>query len=794
MTPPPISPHAELEERLRFETLIADLSSQFINLPPGDVDREIREAQRRMCDILNLDLAGLWQRSDEVRGTFVLTHLYRLEQGPQPPEPMTSREHFPWHEQQMLAGRTIAVRSMEELPAEAARDRKVYEHFGIKSVVAVPLTVGGGPPVGILGFNTTRAERDWPDQLVRRLQLVAQIFANALARKRTDQALRESEQRFRLLIEQAPEAILVMDLDHNRLVEANAQAERLFGCSRQDLLAAGLQHFYTPEQPDGQPLAESVPAHNERARRGETVLFERTICNASGQRLHCEVRLVRLPTAERNLFRASFVDITERKRAEEAFRATEARLAAGSDLAGLGYYEADYGARTCFLDDRFRAICGVPPELQQGLAAVQFWMEHVHPDDRQLVSQEREKLHDAKVDRICAEYRYLHPSNGQRWLHHSARFAGQSATGGGIRTYGVVRDITPQKQAEEALLKSYAEIERLKDHLQAESDYLKAEIKVTQPHAQVIGRSAAIREVLSQAEQVAPTDSSVLIYGETGTGKELVAQIIHRLSSRASRVMVKVNCAALPSTLVESELFGREKGAFTGALMRQVGRFEVADGSTIFLDEVGELSVEVQAKLLRVLQEGQFERLGSPRTIKINVRLIAATNRDLAEEVRKGRFRSDLYYRLNVFPIRVPPLRDRTEDIPLLVWAALEEFSFRMGKRITQVPRKTMEMLQRHPWLGNVRELRNVIEHSTIITTGDTLKVPMLEQAATEEPGAQTLADCERDHILKALEKTAWRIKGPNGAAAALALNPATLYHRMRKLGIPNHRQKQAAT
>jgi len=247
---------------------------------------------------------------------------------------------------------------------------------------------------------------------------------------------------------------------------------------------------------------------------------------------------------------------------------------------------------------------------------------------------------------------------------------------------------------------------------------------------------------------------------------------------------VRVNCAALPSGLVESELFGREKGAYTGALTRQVGRFEVADGSTLFLDEIGELSLEVQAKLLRVLETGEFERLGSPKTIKVDVRLIAATNRDLLEEVRKGRFREDLYYRLNVFPIRVPPLRERAEDIPLLVWTFLEDLSARMGKRITQVPRQTMEALQRHPWPGNVRELKNVIEHGAILTTGDTLKVPLLDDAAPVGAPPQTLADSERELILRALESAGWRIKGPKGAAAGLGLNPSTLYSRMKKLGI----------
>ena len=248
--------------------------------------------------------------------------------------------------------------------------------------------------------------------------------------------------------------------------------------------------------------------------------------------------------------------------------------------------------------------------------------------------------------------------------------------------------------------------------------------------------------------------------------------------------MVKVNCAALPSSLVESELFGREKGAFTGALSRQVGRFEVADGSTLFLDEVGELPPDVQVKLLRVLQAGEFERLGSPRTIKVNVRVIAATNRDLLEEVRRGRFREDLYYRLNVFPIRMPPLRERPEDISLLVWIFLDEFSTRMGKRITQVPRATMDALQRQSWPGNVRELRNVIEHAAIVTTGASLRLPAIAGAVTTAPAALTLADAEREHILRVLQSTGWRIKGTRGAAAALAINPSTLRSRMRKLGI----------
>jgi transcriptional regulator with GAF, ATPase, and Fis domain len=348
---------------------------------------------------------------------------------------------------------------------------------------------------------------------------------------------------------------------------------------------------------------------------------------------------------------------------------------------------------------------------------------------------------------------------------------------------GLLVEALERGKTEEALRRSYAEIERLRDRLQAEADYLKAEMQVTQLRGELTGRSAAIQQLLRQVTQVAPTDSTVLVRGETGTGKELVAQMIHRLSPRQGHVLVVVNCAALPSGLIESELFGRERGAYTGALTRQAGRFEVADGSTIFLDEVGELSLEVQAKLLRVLESGTFERLGSPHTFTVNVRLIAATNRDLADEIRKGRFREDLYYRLNVFPIAVPPLRERREDIPQLVWTFLEEFSSRMGKRITQVPRKSMEDLQRRAWPGNVRELRNVIEHAAILTSGPTLRVP----APTDRPvgpDLQTLEEVERAHILRVLGEAGGQVKGTKGAAAILGLHPSTLYSRMAKLGI----------
>ena len=293
-----------------------------------------------------------------------------------------------------------------------------------------------------------------------------------------------------------------------------------------------------------------------------------------------------------------------------------------------------------------------------------------------------------------------------------------------------------------------------------------------------------MKKVLARVEQVARTDSTVLIQGETGTGKDLLARAIHHLSPRKERPLVSVNCASLPPTLIESELFGREKGAYTGALTRMVGRFEAADGATLLLDEIGELPPEVQGKLLRVLEEGRFERLGSSKTLQVNVRIIAATNRDLAQDVNEGRFRKDLFYRLNIFPIAVPPLRERREDIPLLVWAFVRQLEKKMGKRVDAIPRKSMEALQTHSWAGNVRELRNVVEHAMIMSSGRTLTLTLPKTETAGIPETLNLQDLERRHILAVLEKAAWRIMGPGGAAEMLGMKRTTLQARMIKLGI----------
>ena len=499
-----------LEERLRFEMLLADLSVRFVNLPADQVDTVIEDTQRQVCECLDLDLSLLWQMPPDRPDTMFLTHRHLPPGLPPLPTVSDRKESFPWAMERGFRGETIVLSRLTDAPAEAARDVERARSWGAKSVLTFPLSTGGGPTFGVLNFTATREEREWTVELVNRLKLVALAFANTLVRKRGEQALRESEKQLRQALE---------------------------------------------------------------------------------------------------------------------------------------------------------------------------------------------------------------------------------------------------------------EVQQLRDRLQVENVYLREQLRRDDGHAHIVGGSEGILKMLAQAKRVAPTDAAVLITGETGTGKELLAQAIHDMSGRSAKTMVIVNCAALPPTLIESELFGREKGAYTGAMTRQIGRFEMADGSTLFLDEIGDLSLDLQVKLLRVLQDGRFERLGSNRSLTANVRVIAATNHDLGAMVRDGRFREDLFHRLNVFPIEVPPLRARVSDIPLLVWSFVQEFNKKMGKSIDTISRQTMERLKGYPWPGNVRELRNLIERAMIVSDGRSLTIDLPAVAPGPTSIPVTLEEVERKHIRDVLDRVHWWIRGKRGAA-----------------------------
>ncbi|MDA1230748.1 MAG: sigma 54-interacting transcriptional regulator [Planctomycetota bacterium] len=346
------------------------------------------------------------------------------------------------------------------------------------------------------------------------------------------------------------------------------------------------------------------------------------------------------------------------------------------------------------------------------------------------------------------------------------------------------RDITMMKRAQLALELAHAKISQLKGSLEQENVYLRTLVEPTNLPSGIVGRSKSLLTVLKQVEQVAKTNSSVLITGETGTGKELIAAAIHQQSARGKRVMVSFNCAAIAPSLIENELFGRESGAYTGALSRQIGRFELAHQSTIFLDEVSELPLELQAKLLRVLQEGTLERLGSTKTVTVDIRVLAASNLDLAQAVRERRFREDLFYRLNVFPVQLPPLRERIEDIPLLVWDFVTKFSQSMGKTIDSITKSSMKALQSYHWPGNIRELRNVVERAVIVCEGSTLSIELPSRSNVTRPRMRSLEEVDREHIREVLNQTGWRVRGPGGAAEVLKLRPTTLESKMTKLSI----------
>jgi PAS domain S-box-containing protein len=504
-----------------------------------------------------------------------------------------------------------------------------------------------------------------------------------------------------------------------------------------------------------------------------------------GTELCVEIGLNPIQTDGRGMVLASITNISNRMRAAGAARDGEVLFQTVANSAPLLIWMAGADKSCTFCNAGWLTFTGRTLEAQLG----EGWASGVHPDDLRRCLKTYSAAFDARVE-FEMEYRLRRFDGQYRWI--VARGVPSFEPDGAFRGYvGSCIDITERKQSEQSLVaanehlrEANQRIEKLMEQLKHENVHLQEEIIVERNHFEVIGRSEPIRRVLVKVEQVAPTVATVLLLGETGTGKELIARAIHRNSKRKDRLMVKVNCAALPASLVESELFGREKGAFTGALTREIGRFELAHDSTIFLDEVGELPLELQAKLLRVLEEGEFERLGSSRTIHVDTRLIAATSQDLEAAVRAGKFREDLYYRLNVFPIHIPPLRERREDIPILTWHFLRELGNRMGREIESVRTGTMTSFQSYSWPGNVRELRNVIERHLITNPGPVFEAELPDAAHTAASDGGTLEVVERKYIHRVLEGTGWRVRGRQGAAEILGLKATTLESRMRKLGI----------
>ena len=493
-------------------------------------------------------------------------------------------------------------------------------------------------------------------------------------------------------------------------------------------------------------------------------------------------------------FVGAVIDITERKLTELRLRRSEGSLLRAQRISHTGSWSHDLTSGKLAISAETQRIFGSNPKADMSNPA--FWFDRIHPEDRQRTQELFERSEREKTD-YCADYRIILPDGTVRH-QHTIGHPVLNGAGDLVEFVGTAVDDTEQWEARTKLETAFEEIKRLRDRLQDENVVLREQVDRALMFEEIVGASTSLRTVLARVNKVGPTDSTVLITGETGTGKELIARAIHKNSARASRAFVSVNCAAIPTSLVASELFGHERGAFTGALQRRVGRFELAEEGTLFLDEIGELPQETQVALLRVLQEKEFERVGGNRALRTNVRVIAATNRDLEAAITAGTFRRDLYYRLNVFPINVPPLRERKEDIPLLVGYFMRRFERNVGKRFRTMNRKTLDLLLSYPWPGNIRELQNVIERSVIVCDTENFSIDqswLFQEPASSEPDnsqnlAQELAAKEREMIESALRESGGRVSGPTGAAAKLGIARSTLESKIRSLNINKYKFK----
>lgn len=614
--------------------------------------------------------------------------------------------------------------------------------------------------------------------------LIIGLLINRARRRKAEEASRASEQRYRNVLETQTE-LICRYLPDSTLTFVNDAYCRYFGKTREQLI--GIK--FTDLLPE--PARKGALAHIASLIEAPQVeAYEHEVVMPNGE-IGWQQWMDRVVQANGNGIELQGIgrDITEKRRAEEELRLSEMRFRHMADTAPVLIWMADTEMFCTFFNRRVLEFTGHQAEDLLGVG----WLRLVHEDDLQRYQDAYVSGYERQQP-FTMEYRIRRADGEFRWLYDtgSPRF---SADGKLLGYIGSAVDITDRKAAEEELQRAHEEVHKLKNQLEAENIYLREEIKLTLSVDEIVGRSDEIKYVLFKIEQVSKTDSTVLVLGETGTGKELVARAIHSQSSRKDRPLVKVNCAALSAGLIESELFGHEKGSFTGASTRKLGRFELADGATLFLDEIGELPLDLQSKLLRVVQEGEFERLGGTRTVKVDVRIIAATNRNMKKEVELGNFREDLWYRLNVFPITVPPLRRRRGDIPPMVEHFVTSFSRKVGKEITAVSSATLKKLQEYSWPGNVRELANVIERGVINAQGPVLHIEdRFEQ--TPDPqldvASRTLNELEKEYISRILDDTGWRIEGPSGAAKILGLHPSTLRTKMAKLGIQKSLQTTA--
>jgi PAS domain S-box-containing protein len=614
-------------------------------------------------------------------------------------------------------------------------------------------------------------------------------------RKRTEDELRSNEQSLRLIFDSIPGQVCTLT-PGGEIEIVNRRILEYFGKTLEELRQWG-----TNDSVHSDDLPRAMKSWIQSFQTGEPYHSEHRLRGADGVYRWSQTRALPLRDEAGHIVRwyALVTDIDERKKAEEALRRSEGYLADAQRMTRTGSWARNLETRQSvhWSQEHYRLFGFDPAE---GMPTDAMFIRRIHPEDRDRVVGAFDKASSRDGAEFVIEYRIVLPDGDTRYIS-SIGHPVLNASGDISEYIGTAMDVTEQRVAKAALEAAFEQIKTLKEHLYNENVALRDEVDRVSMFEEIVGNSRALQAVLSRVIKVAPTDSTVLITGETGTGKELIARAIHKQSHRSQRAFVSVNCAALAPSLISSELFGHEKGAFTGATQRRLGRFELADGGTIFLDEIGELPPDTQIALLRVLQEREFERVGGTRPIQVNVRVIAATNRNLQAARANGDFRSDLYYRLNVFPMEVPPLRERRDDVLMLLEYFVHRYARKAGKEFERIDKRTLELFRSYDWPGNIRELQNVVERSVILSSDDVFCVDEAwlssdaGQSSSKPPTFEETASdstCERQIIEAALTKSRGRVAGPNGAAAQLRIPPSTLESKIRGLKISKDRFKLA--
>jgi len=615
-------------------------------------------------------------------------------------------------------------------------------------------------------------------------------------RKRAELLLRESEQRFRAVFDEAGTGIALVDLVSGAPIDNNRALQKMMNCTWEELSQIETYDELTcPEDRESDAILYQELCSGKR----EILRQEKHQILRDGREVWANVVFTLLRDTEGRPSRTIAVheDVTERKRAEEALRLSEASLLEAQRISHMGSWTHDLKSGRVSASPEMLRIFDVKPGEDASTRG--FFSSRVHPDDWLEARRKTDEAVLAKTD-FESDWRIVLPDGSIKYLHNVGhpKF---NAAGELVEFVGTCIDVTEQHTARTALETAFEQIKTLRDQLYKENIALRDEVDRASMFEEIVGESPALQSVLTRVTKIAPSDSTVLLTGETGTGKELVARAVHKRSQRSSRAFVTVNCAAIPASLIASELFGHEKGAFTGALQRRLGRFELAEGGTIFLDEIGELPMESQVMLLRVLQEREFERVGGNQSIHADVRVIAATNRDLRAAIASGEFRRDLFYRLNVIPMEIPPLRERKEDLPMLIEYFIDRYARKVGKKIRTIDHKTLQLLQSYSWPGNIRELQNVIERSVVICDTEIFSVDPgwlsptsspPQNGGTSRPFGRPSAEEEKKLIEAALAEARGRVSGPSGAAAQLGMPASTLESKIRTLNIDKYRFKRA--